>query len=168
MLCYTVYKTLRTSFLILSCTPFRPQNSLNSSGHGLYKVSKAFHRDAGSCWCQCFPQLCQVGWMSFGGWTTLDTRKESLSMKNPATDYEKQDPLVWWNQDWNFWPECQASCTEETCQHPYGETWWWKHHAVGMFFSSRDWETSQDWGKDEWSKGQRDPWWNPAPEHSGS
>uniref|UniRef100_A0A4W5QM88 PH domain-containing protein n=1 Tax=Hucho hucho TaxID=62062 RepID=A0A4W5QM88_9TELE len=24
-------------------------NSLNMSGHGLYKVSKAFHRDAGPC-----------------------------------------------------------------------------------------------------------------------
>ena len=24
--------------------------------------------------------------------------------------------------------------------HPYGETWWWQHHAVGMFFSGRDWE----------------------------
>ncbi|XP_046721309.1 uncharacterized protein LOC124396250 [Silurus meridionalis] len=22
--------------------------------------------------------------------------------------------------------------------------WWWQHHAVGMFFSSRDWETSQN------------------------
>uniref|UniRef100_A0A8C7MUW6 Sleeping Beauty transposase HTH domain-containing protein n=1 Tax=Oncorhynchus kisutch TaxID=8019 RepID=A0A8C7MUW6_ONCKI len=34
---------------------------------------------------------------------------------------------------------------------PYGEAWWWQHHDVGMFFSSRDWETSQDRGKDEWS-----------------
>ena len=21
--------------------------------------------------------------------------------------------------------------------HPYGEAWWWQHHAVGMFFSGR-------------------------------
>ena len=27
---------------------------------------------------------------------------------------------------------------------PYGEAWWWQHHAVGMFFSGRDWETHQD------------------------
>ena len=27
---------------------------------------------------------------------------------------------------------------------PYGEAWWWQHHAVGVFFSRRDWETSQD------------------------
>ena len=32
----------------------------------------------------------------------------------------------------------------------------WQHHAVGMFFSDRDWETSHDRGKDE-CKVQRDP-----------
>ena len=37
----------------------------------------------------------------------------------------------------------------------------------GFFFSGRDWETSQDRGKDEQSKVQRDPWWKPAPECSG-
>ena len=31
-----------------------------------------------------------------------------------------------------------------------------QHHAVGMFFSGRDWKTSQDRGKDERSKVQRD------------
>ena len=36
-----------------------------------------------------------------------------------------------------------------------------------MFFSGRNWETSQDRGKDKWSKMLRDPWWKPAPEHSG-
>ena len=45
--------------------------------------------------------------------------------------------------------------------------WWWQHHAVGMFFSCRDCETSQDWGKDDPSKEQRDPWWKPDPEGSG-
>ena len=38
----------------------------------------------------------------------------------------------------------------------YDEAWWWPHHAVGMFFSVRDWETSQDRGKDELSKVQID------------
>jgi hypothetical protein len=33
---------------------------------------------------------------------------------------------------------------------------------VGMFFSGRDWETSQDLGKDERSKVLSDPWWKPA------
>ena len=39
----------------------------------------------------------------------------------------------------------------------HGEAWWWQHHDVGMFFSGRDWETSQDRGKYEWSKVHRDP-----------
>ena len=38
--------------------------------------------------------------------------------------------------------------------NPYGEAWCWQHHAVGMFF--RDWETSQDRGKDERSKVYRE------------
>jgi hypothetical protein len=38
----------------------------------------------------------------------------------------------------------QASRLEETCYHPYSEAWWWQHHAVGMFFSGKNWETSQD------------------------
>ena len=50
--------------------------------------------------------------------------------------------------------ECQASLLEETCHFPYGEAWWWQHHGVGMFFSGRDWKTSQDLGKDERSKVQ--------------
>ena len=39
----------------------------------------------------------------------------------------------------------------------YGEAWWWQYHDVGMIFSSRDWGTSQDRGKDEWNKIQRNP-----------
>ena len=34
-------------------------------------------------------------------------------------------------------------------------------------FSVRDWEISQELGKDERSKIQRNPWWKPALEHSG-
>jgi hypothetical protein len=29
----------------------------------------------------CFPQLCQVGWMSFGWWTILNTHRELLSTR---------------------------------------------------------------------------------------
>ena len=36
-----------------------------------------------------------------------------------------------------------------------------------MFFSGSGWEISQDQGKDEWSKAQRDFWWKLAPERSG-
>jgi hypothetical protein len=43
------------------------------------KVSKAFPRDAGPCWLQCFPQLCHIG-----RWTILDTDRKLLSVKNPA------------------------------------------------------------------------------------
>ena len=41
---------------------------------------------------------------------------------------------------------------EETWHHPHSEAWWWQHHAVEMFFSGRDWETSQFRGKDEREK----------------
>ena len=43
-------QNIKNTFLILSCTPFCPQNSINSLGHGLYIVLKSFHRDAGPCW----------------------------------------------------------------------------------------------------------------------
>jgi hypothetical protein len=72
------------TFLILRCTSLCPQNSLNLSGPGLYKVSKAFHIDAGSRWLQCFPQLCVVGSMSFGWWNIIDTHRKLLSVKNPV------------------------------------------------------------------------------------
>ena len=29
-----------------------------------------------------------------------------------------------------IWSECQASHMEETWHNPYGEAWWWQHHAV--------------------------------------
>ena len=48
--------------------------------------------------------------------------------------------------------ERQASHLEKTWQYPYDEAWWWQHHAVGIFFNGRDWESSQDRGKDEQSK----------------
>ncbi|XP_051553964.1 uncharacterized protein LOC127440906 [Myxocyprinus asiaticus] len=41
--------------------------------------------------------------------------------------------------------------------HPYSEAWWWQYHAVGMYFSGRNWETNQDRGKDECSNIQRHP-----------
>ena len=43
-----------------------------------------------------------------------------------------------------LWPECQVSRLEESWHHSYSEAWWWQLHAVGIFFSCRDWETSQD------------------------
>jgi hypothetical protein len=43
------------------------------------------------------------------------------------SDHEKQDSLVWYNQDWNHWPEYQASSLEETIS-----TAW--HHIYRGFF----------------------------------
>ena len=68
------------------------------------------------------------------------------------SDHEKQDSLVWWNQDWTPWPECQVSSLEENWHHPYGEVWCWQHHSVGMLCSVKDWETSQDREKDNRAK----------------
>ena len=34
----------------------------------------------------------------------------------------------------------QTSHLGKTWYYPYGEAWWWQHHAVGMFFSGMDWE----------------------------
>ena len=44
-----------------------------------------------------------------------------------------------------------------SAHHPYGEAWWWQNRAVGMFFSDKYWETSQDKGKGEQSDVLRDP-----------
>ena len=48
-------------------------------------MSKAFHRDSGPCWLHCFPQLCRVGWMSFGWWTILDTHRKLLTIKKNSS-----------------------------------------------------------------------------------
>ena len=61
---------------IKNTPPFCPQNSLDLSGHGLHKVSNAFHRDAGRCWRQCFPQLSSwldVIWVVDHFWYTRET-----------------------------------------------------------------------------------------------
>jgi hypothetical protein len=67
--------------IIFSWTPLLPYEPSQSVGAW---CRKAFHRDADPCWLQCFPQLCQVGWASFGWWTILDKHGKLLSMKNPA------------------------------------------------------------------------------------
>ena len=100
--------------------------------------------------------------------------------KNPMVTWQPAGVCTKWLRPW----ETKLSglmrqrlnsliCLEETRHrsspgqsHPYSEAWWWQHHAVGMFFSSRNWETSQDRGKDEYSNVQRHPGWKPAPEHS--
>ena len=83
-LIYTVYKTLGTPSNI-KLHPFCPQKCLNLSGHGLYKVLIAFHRNSTPCWLQCFPQLYQVGWMSFGWWTILDAHGKHFEREKPSS-----------------------------------------------------------------------------------
>ena len=34
-------------------------------------------------------------------------------------------------------------CSTPAKYHPNSETWWWQHHAVGVYFSGRDWGTGQ-------------------------
>lgn len=34
---------------------------------------------------------------------------------------------------------------------PDSEAWWWQHHSMGIFYSRRNWQTSQDKRKDECS-----------------
>ena len=83
-ICFIQNKTLKTPSWYWVAPHFRPQNRLNSLGHERYTVSKVFHRDTGPCWLQCFSQLCQVGWRSFGWWTLFDTYGKQFSVKNPA------------------------------------------------------------------------------------
>ena len=69
----------------------------------------------------------------------------------------KHDSLVWWNQDWCFWPQFQVSCLEKTRlhstspaqHHTNGEAWCWQHHAVGVL------QRQGLGGKAEWNKVQR-------------
>ena len=71
-----------------------------------------------------------------------------VCQKEPK-DYQMMRNKIIWSDETKIDLFGQASRLEETWHHPYGEARWWQHHAVGMFFSGIDWETGQDWGKDE-------------------
>ena len=78
-------QSIRNTFLILSCTPFCPQNSLNSLvGAWTLQGVESVPQGRWPMLRKCFPKLCQVGWMSFGFWTALDTHGKLLSLENPA------------------------------------------------------------------------------------
>ena len=88
-----------------------------------------------------------------------------MHLKDSQTTRNK----ILWSDEITLWRECQAETRHHSTPgqyHPYSEAWWWQHHVVGMFFSSRNWETSQDRGKDEFSNVKRHSGWKPAPERS--
>jgi hypothetical protein len=64
------HESLHTLSVQNICNPFYPHNSHHLSGHGLYKVSYAFHGDAGPCWLQCFPH-------SWKTWETVESENNS-------------------------------------------------------------------------------------------
>jgi hypothetical protein len=81
MYVHWVYQRLGTAFQYSVVPSFALRTPSIFQG---VKVSKAFHRDAGPCWCQCFPQLGEDGWMSYEWWTIVDTHGKLFSVKNPA------------------------------------------------------------------------------------
>jgi hypothetical protein len=74
-------QNIKETFLILSCTPFCPQNNLSLLGHGLYKLLKAFHRDTSPCWLQSIIKRCS------GFLTILSTRQILQALGLSHLDY---------------------------------------------------------------------------------
>ena len=70
-------QNIRNTFLILRYTHF-------CRGVDSTSCRKRSTGMLAPCGLQCFPQLCHVGWMSFGWWTVLDTHGKLLSVKNPS------------------------------------------------------------------------------------
>ena len=59
-------------------------------------------------------------------------------------------------------------CSDETknkLPNANSEAWWWQHHALGVFFSGRDWGTTGL--RESWMEQmERYPQWKPGPERS--
>jgi hypothetical protein len=105
-------------------------------------------------------------------------------MRNKISDHEKQDLRPWETkildhekQDLRPWETkilfgLNASVTSGGNQAHLSNTIPMVKHGggsailLGLFFSNKDWVTSQDRGNDEQSKVQRCPWWKPSPERS--
>ena len=83
--------------------------------------------------------------------------KDSQTMRNKILWFdETKTELFGLNAKRHVWRETRYRSSPGQ-YHPYDEAWWWQNHAMGMVFSCRDWETSQDRGKDELNKVERDP-----------
>uniref|UniRef100_A0A4W5LEU1 Phospholipid/glycerol acyltransferase domain-containing protein n=1 Tax=Hucho hucho TaxID=62062 RepID=A0A4W5LEU1_9TELE len=88
---HTVHYCMYTEYTkhqeyVESHPPFCPQNSLNSSGSWTLQGVESVPQ---GCWphvdSNASPQLCQVGWMSFGWWTILDTHTETVECEKPSS-----------------------------------------------------------------------------------
>ena len=67
----------------------------------------------------------------------------SLAAFKGFWEHEENIYLVWWDKNVTLWAELQALFlgTPGTAgEHlantiPYGEAWWWQHHAMGAYAS---------------------------------
>ena len=101
------------------------------------------------------------------------TWQHAWSLQKVMWKAESMRQKILWSDEMKIelWPECKALRLVETehssspiNHHPYPEAWWWQHHAMGMLFSSRNWETCKDRWNNEWSQIQENPWGEPASE----
>lgn len=71
-----------------------------------------------------------------------------------------KNKIIWPDDTKLVFHQFSSLCLKETRHHssllttfphpiPTTEAQWWQNHAVHVFFSSRDWDTGQDWGKSE-------------------
>ena len=91
--CIVCVKNIRNTFLIFSYTSFSPQNSLNSSRHGLYKVS-SFPQ---GCWAMLTPVLPKVVsswldvlWVVDHSWYTGETVEHEKSQQCCSSSHTNQ------------------------------------------------------------------------------
>ncbi len=71
--------------------------------------------------------------------------------KGPS-DCEKRDSLVWWTSIPNIMFEGNKLCSSPAEYHPKSKVCWSQPHAVGLFFSGRDWGTHQSRRKAQCTK----------------
>ncbi len=82
--------------------------------------------------------------------SSVKTKKTHMEFTKKRLKYsEKQDYLVWWT---SIQFEGNQLCSSPAEYHPKSRVCWQQHHAVGMFFSGRDWRTRQNRRKAQCTK----------------